>query len=123
MIEAGAFTIQLAGKRIHIRPLYDMVREYCKAYIVPDVCADLSVQIFAEDIAYERRQSEREAELAGQKEAAYTDAYLETLVVSWLGNCSRWKGLSFYGKKRRGKVYPYRALAGVFWQSGGYAQR
>ena len=79
MIEAGAFTIQLAGKRIHIRPLYDMVREYCKAYIVPDVCADLSVQIFAEDIAYERRQSEREAELAGQKEAAYTDAYLETL--------------------------------------------
>lgn len=27
MIEAGAITIQLAGKRIHIRPLYDMVRE------------------------------------------------------------------------------------------------
>ena len=81
MIEAGAFTIQLAGKRIHIRPLYDMVREYCKAYIVPDACADLSVQILAEDIAYERRQSEREAELAGQKEAAYTDAYLETLAV------------------------------------------
>lgn len=57
MIEAGAFTIQLAGKRIHIRPLYDMVREYCKAYIVPDACADLSVQILAEDIAYEREGS------------------------------------------------------------------
>ena len=52
MIEAGAFTIQLAGKRIHIRPLYDMVREYCKAYIVPDACADLSLQILAEDISY-----------------------------------------------------------------------
>lgn len=81
MTGCRSFTIQLAEKRIHIQPMHDMVREYCEAYIVPDVCADLSVQIFAEDIAYERRQSEREAELTGQTEVAYTDAYLETLAV------------------------------------------
>ena len=90
----------------------------------------------------------REGSLSGkrschsQKEAAYTDAYLETLaaypqdrrmdanaeylvLVSWLGNCSRMERLMlFYGKKRRGKVYPYRALAGVYFGNrGGYAQR
>lgn len=117
MIEAGAFTIQLAGKRIHIRPLYDMVREYCKAYIVPDACADLSVQILAEDIAYERRQSERETELTGQKEAAYTDAYLETLAV--YRRIAEWmpmqNTLLFHGSAIAvdGKAYLFTAKSGV----------
>ena len=38
MTEHRSFTIQLAEKRIRIKPLYDMIREYCKEYIVSDIC-------------------------------------------------------------------------------------
>ena len=38
MTEQRSFTIQLAEKRICIKPLYDMIREYCKEYIVSDIC-------------------------------------------------------------------------------------
>lgn len=38
MTEQRSFTIQLAEKRICIKPLYDMIREYCKEYIISDIC-------------------------------------------------------------------------------------
>ena len=78
MTESRSFTIQLADKRIHIKPLYDGIREYCKEYIVSDSHADLTVQTTTEDIAYERQCSNKEAGINGE---AYTDAYLETLAV------------------------------------------
>ena len=99
MTEHRSFAIQLAEKRIRIKPLYDMIREYCKEYIVSDICentekeggsenedktvnpfADLIIQTSPEDIAYERKRSAREADQNGQA-AEYTDAYLETLAV------------------------------------------
>lgn len=99
MTEHRSFTIQLAEKRIRIKPLYDMIREYCKEYIVSDICentekaggsenedktvnpfADLIIQTSPEDIAYERKRSAREVDQNGQA-AEYTDAYLETLAV------------------------------------------
>lgn len=84
MTEQRSFTIQLAEKRICIKPLYDMIREYCKEYIVSDICentekaggsenedktvnpfADLIIQTSPEDIAYERKRSAREADQNG----------------------------------------------------------
>ena len=78
MTEQRSFTIQLAEKRICIKPLYDMIREYCKEYIISDICentekaggsenedktvnpfADLIIQTSPEDIAYERKRSAR----------------------------------------------------------------
>ena len=100
MKEGRSFTIQLAEKRIHIRPLYAMIKEYCKEYIISDIYANpeeiiscknyeknksfpvnLDVQITPQDIDYERIRSDRQAEMTGQKMAAYSDAYLETLAV------------------------------------------
>ena len=78
MTESRSFTIQLADKRIHIKPLYDGIREYCKEYIVSDSHADLTVETTPEDIAYERQCSNRKAGINGE---TYTDAYLETLAV------------------------------------------
>lgn len=78
MTESRSFTIQLADKRIRIKPLYDGIRVYCKEYIVSDGNADLTVQTTPEDIAYERQCSDKEVGLVG---AAYTDAYLETLAI------------------------------------------
>ncbi len=81
MTEQKSFMIQLADKKICIKPLYDVIREYCKEYIIPDTFADLSIQITSENIAYERIRSDREAVLNNHKMTAYSDAYLETLAV------------------------------------------
>lgn len=94
--ELESFIIQLAGHKIRIFPRYEWVREYCKDYILPDAgaideclphevadvsTADLTVQISAEDIAYERMRSDRDAERNDQAPVMYSDAYLETLAV------------------------------------------
>ena len=81
MKEGRSFTIQLAEKRIHIRPLYAMIKEYCKEYIISDSYANpeeiiscknyeknksfpvnLDVQITPQDIDYERIRSDRQAD-------------------------------------------------------------
>ena len=51
MKEGRSFTIQLAEKRIHIRPLYAMIKEYCKEYIIPDIYANLKEVISCENYA------------------------------------------------------------------------
>lgn len=100
MGQGRSFMIQLADKRIRIRSLYDMIREYCKEYIIADIYAnpegisscgnygknksfpaDLDVQVTSNDIEYERIRSDRQAKMDGQEMAAYSDAYLETLAV------------------------------------------
>lgn len=100
LTEYRSFVMQLADKKIRIKPLYDMIREYCKEYIIPDSYANpedinscgnygknksfpvnLDVQITPQDIDYERMRSDRQAEMTGEKMAAYSEAYLETLAV------------------------------------------
>ena len=51
MKESRSFTIQLAEKRIHIRPLYTMIKEYCKEYIIPDIYANPEEIISCENYA------------------------------------------------------------------------
>lgn len=51
MKEGRSFTIQLAEKRIHIRLLYAMIKEYCKEYIIPDIYANLKEVISCENYA------------------------------------------------------------------------
>lgn len=94
MTEKKSFIIELAGYKVRIFPRYEWLREYCKDYILPDTdaarltedkagvsSADLTIQISAEDIAYERMRSDRDAERNDQAPVMYTDAYLETLAV------------------------------------------
>lgn len=73
------FTIKLAGKYIRIMPMYEMIREYCKDYIVADAeTADLFVKTVAEDIIHEKIYSQRAGH--GNVMCNYED-YLETLAV------------------------------------------
>ena len=135
MTEQRSFTIQLAEKRICIKPLYDMIREYCKEYIVSDICentekaggsenedktvnpfADLIIQTSPEDIAYVRKRSVGEADQNGQA-AEYTDAYLETLAVyrkiaEWM---PMYNTLLFHGSVIAvdGKAYLFTAKSGT----------
>ena len=135
MTEQRSFTIQLAEKRIRIKPLYDMIREYCKEYIVSDICenpekaggsenedktvipfADLIIQTSPEDIAYERKRSASKTDQNGHA-AEYTDAYLETLAVyrkiaEWM---PMYNTLLFHGSVIAvdGKAYLFTAKSGT----------
>ena len=84
MKEGRLFTIQLAEKRIHIRPLYAMIKEYCKDYIVADdteyaMCFHIATT--QSDIDFEREKSAREDIKEGIPVRRFSDAYLETLAV------------------------------------------
>ena len=128
--ELESFIIQLAGHKIRISPRYELLREYCKDYIVPDTdaacltadkadvsAADLTVQISAEDISYERMRSDRDAERNGQEPGMYTDAYLETLAV--YRKIAEWMPMQgillFHGSVVAvdGKAYLFTAKSGI----------
>ena len=84
MKEGRSFTIQLAEKRIHIRPLYAMIKEYCKDYIVADDTEDamcFHIATTQSDIDFEREKSAREDIKEGIPIRRFSDAYLETLAV------------------------------------------
>lgn len=84
MTEGRSFTIQLAEKRIHIRPLYAMIKEYCKDYIVADDTEDamcFHIATTQSDIDFEREKSVREDAKEGIPIRQFSNAYLETLAV------------------------------------------
>ena len=130
--ELEPFIIQLAGHKIRIFPRYEWIREYCKDYILPDAgaideclphevagvsTADLTVQISAEDIAYERMRSDRDAERNDQAPVMYSDAYLETLAV--YRKIAEWMPIQgillFHGSvvEVDGKAYLFTAKSGT----------
>lgn len=72
--------ISIAGWKIEIKALYELTRTYCKDYLC-DGEADFAVEISREDIAFERKKSEREDILEGIPVRNFSDEYLETLAV------------------------------------------
>lgn len=77
---AKPFCIRLADTIIRIEPLYHYIQEYCQEYITEEQAA-FTVRVEAEDIAFERERSAKEAEREGRADDSYSDAYLETLAV------------------------------------------
>ena len=74
------FTVCLAEKNIAVRSLFDEVYELCRDYLT-DRPADMTVAVTPEDILYEKKVNEREAQIEGITVVDYPDSYLETLAV------------------------------------------
>ncbi|MBQ2916036.1 MAG: hypothetical protein IJC50_06175 [Clostridia bacterium] len=74
------FTIKIADNNIAVQVQHLSTKEYCKEYIT-EAEADFLVTVSSEDIAFERRKSEREDMLEGIPIRHFSDAYLETLAV------------------------------------------
>lgn len=78
------FCVGIAGCVINIHSTYSYVREYCKAYLLPEAflpSADFEIETGALDIAFEKRKSEEEDVREGRAVRCFPEAYLETLAV------------------------------------------
>ena len=74
------FTIQIAGRVIGVRAMFDGTREFCREYLCGGE-PDFAVCIEPGDIAFERDKSAREDALEGIPQRQFSDAYLETIAV------------------------------------------
>ena len=74
------FKICLAQVNIKIISLFDEVYNLCKDYLT-DAAPDFTVEIFCEDITFEREKSRREAQFERRPYIEFKDSYLETLAV------------------------------------------
>ena len=74
------FMIEVTGRRVAVRALFESTREYCAGYLCggePQGC----VVIGAGDLRYEREQCAREDALEGLPVREHSDAYLEITAV------------------------------------------
>ena len=85
------FIIQVVGKAVAVRANFDTTKQFCKDYLW-DGEPDFSVEITAEDLAYERAESEAR----GQRDSA---AYLEVtaLLRKISGKLPEYGALMFHG--------------------------
>ena len=74
------FQIQIAGKIVSIRAMFDSTKEFCRDYLSIGP-TNFTVQTDMNDIAFEREKSAREDELEGLPVRDYSDQYLETIAV------------------------------------------
>lgn len=74
------FSIRLADCNIAIKAINTYVRSMCSDYLI-DGKADFTVEIFQEDIEFEREKSAREDKIEGRTVRNFSDEYLETLAV------------------------------------------
>lgn len=73
-------TIELAGVAIEVHCLHPSMKYFCRDYLT-DAPADFSLEIFPEDIDFERQKSAREDAVEGIPTEHFSDEYLETLAV------------------------------------------
>ena len=71
-----AFTMEIAGLAVCVKPLFQSTKEYCRPYL-SEKTPELTVQITGEDLAYEQEMLDREAVENGLKRRKFTDPFLE----------------------------------------------
>ena len=71
-----AFKISIAGLRAEVQPMFLSTREYCKAYLTEEE-PEISLTIRPEDLLYEQRMADLEADEEGLKRRKFTDPFLE----------------------------------------------
>ena len=74
------FTVGIAGRLIRIRAMHDYAKEFCQAYL-DEGEPDFTVEIFPEDIEFERVKSAREDEVEGRPVFEHKADYLEILAI------------------------------------------
>jgi len=74
------FQIQIAGKIVTVRAMFDSTKDFCRDYLYTGP-ADFLVQTDMDDIVFEREKSAREDELEGLPVRTYSNQYLETIAI------------------------------------------
>ena len=71
-----AFTMEIAGLVCRVQPLFISTREYCRPYLT-DKTPEFYVEVIREDLAYEQKMLDIEADAEGLKRRRFTDPFLE----------------------------------------------
>lgn len=75
-----SFAIEIAGLVVHVQPLFESTREFCKSYLT-DIEPDFFVRITHEDLTFEQMLLEREAVAEGIRIRKYQGPFLERAVI------------------------------------------
>ena len=75
-----AFTIRVAGLISQVQPNFLSTREYCKKYLSIEE-PEVFVTVTSEDILYEQRMADIEADEEGLKRRKFTDPFLERAAI------------------------------------------
>ena len=70
------FTMEIAGLAVGVHPMFLSTKEYCKPYLT-DRVPELLVQTTEEDLAFEQKMLDQEADAEGLKRRTFTDPFLE----------------------------------------------
>ena len=75
-----AFKICIAGLCAQVQPMFLSTREYCKAYLTEEE-AEIVITVTPEDLIYEQKLADIEAEEEGLKRRKFTDHFLERATI------------------------------------------
>ena len=78
-----AFTMEIAGLVVHVQPLFQSTREYCRQYL-SDREPQLFVTVTQDDLVSEQIRLEREAVEEGLKIRKFKDPFLERSTIQRL---------------------------------------
>ena len=75
-----AFTIAIADLVTRVQPMFISTREYCRAYLTEEK-PEFFVEVTADDLLYEQRMLDIEADEEGLKRRKFTDPFLERATI------------------------------------------
>lgn len=75
-----SFTMEVADTVIHVQPLFESTKEYCRQYLT-DKAPVFSVEVTREDLAFQQQLLEQEAIEEGLKIRKFTDPFLERATI------------------------------------------
>lgn len=72
--------MEIAGLTVHVQPLFQSTREYCKPYLT-DKEPEFFVSVTPEDLSFEQKMLDMEAIEEGLKLRKFTDPFLERTAI------------------------------------------
>lgn len=75
-----AFTMEIAGAVVRVQPLFESTKEYCRPYLTEKE-PDFAVQVTRENLAFEQKKLDMEADEEGLKRRKFTDPFLERTAI------------------------------------------
>ena len=75
-----AFTIQIAGLVTRVQPMFISTREYCRPYLT-DFEPEFFVEVTEDDLVYEQKMLDIEADEEGLRRRVFTNPFLERTTI------------------------------------------
>ena len=75
-----AFQMEIAGVALQVQPLFFSTKEYCRPYLT-EKPPEFTVTVTPEDLAYEQKMLDLEADEEGLKRRKFTDPFLERTTI------------------------------------------